>query len=317
MVDSSKWDILQTGLKNIQGKPIINSISLKEGEEIFIQQANYIKQFGAAVIVMAFDENGQAETVIEKVAICKRAYDILLNKVKFDPSDIIFDPNIFAIGTGIEEHNEFAINYIEACKKIKKECPKSHISGGVSNLSFAFRGNNAVREAMHSIFLYHAINAGLDMAIVNAGQITIYEQIPRDLRLGIEDVLFNRNKNATDNLIRISKKYSKNQEKRKSEKLWRNKKPEERVKYALVNGINEFIDKDTEILRKQYKFPLDIIEGPLMDGMNEVGDLFGSGKMFLPQVVKSARVMKQSVSYLLPFMESEKKEKNLQKVKFC
>jgi len=315
MIDSSKWGVIESGLKCIQGKAIVNSISLKEGEKVFIEQAKLVKDYGAAVVVMAFDESGQADNKKKKFDISKRAYEILLKKVNFPAQDIIFDPNIFAVATGMDEHNNYAKDFFDATKMIKTHLPFVKVSGGLSNVSFSFRGNNQVREAMHSCFLYHAINAGLDMAIVNAGQITIYEQIPRDLRLGIEDVLFNRNKNATDNLIRISKKYSKNQEKRKSEKLWRNKKPEERVKYALVNGINEFIDKDTEILRKKYKFPLDIIEGPLMDGMNEVGDLFGSGKMFLPQVVKSARVMKQSVSYLLPFMESEKKEKKSSKGK--
>ena len=309
MVDSSKWDILQTGLKNIQGKPIINSISLKEGEEIFIQQATYIKQFGAAVIVMAFDENGQAETTDEKVAICKRAYDLLLNKVKFDPSDIIFDPNIFAIGTGIEEHNEFAINYIEACKKIKKECPKSHISGGVSNLSFAFRGNNAVREAMHSIFLYHAINAGMDMGIVNAGQIVVYDQINKDLSKLITDIIFNKNKSATDKLLDFSQSFSRKKKKKKRDDKWRKYTIEKRIQYALVEGIDAYIDQDIEEARLKLKNAIDVIEGPLMDGMNVVGDLFGSGKMFLPQVVKSARVMKKAVNNLTPYIDKKKTRK--------
>jgi len=309
MVDSSKWEILQTGLKNIQGKPIINSISLKEGEEIFIQQATYIKQFGASVIVMAFDENGQAETVDEKVAICKRAYDLLLNKVKFDPSDIIFDPNIFAIGTGIEEHNEFAVNYIEACKKIKKECPKSHISGGVSNLSFAFRGNNAVREAMHSIFLYHAINAGMDMGIVNAGQIVVYDQINKDLSKLITDIIFNKNKSATDKLLDFSQSFSSGKKKKKKDDKWRKYTIEKRIQYALVEGIDEYIDQDIEEARLKLKNAIDVIEGPLMDGMNVVGDLFGSGKMFLPQVVKSARVMKKAVNNLTPYIDKKKTRK--------
>ena len=309
MVDSSKWDILQTGLKNIQGKPIINSISLKEGEEIFIQQATYIKQFGAAVIVMAFDENGQAETTDKKVAICKRAYDLLLNKVKFDPSDIIFDPNIFAIGTGIEEHNEFAINYIEACKKIKKECPKSHISGGVSNLSFAFRGNNAVREAMHSIFLYHAINAGMDMGIVNAGQIVVYDQINKDLSKLITDIIFNKNKSATDKLLDFSQSFSRKKKKKKRDDKWRKYTIEKRIQYALVEGIDAYIDQDIEEARLKLKNAIDVIEGPLMDGMNVVGDLFGSGKMFLPQVVKSARVMKKAVNNLTPYIDKKKTRK--------
>jgi len=309
MVDSSKWDILQTGLKNIQGKPIINSISLKEGEEIFIQQATYIKQFGASVIVMAFDENGQAETVVEKVAICKRAYDILLNKVKFDPSDIIFDPNIFAIGTGIEEHNEFAVNYIEACKKIKKECPKCHISGGVSNLSFAFRGNNAVREAMHSIFLYHAINAGMDMGIVNAGQIVVYDQINKDLNKLITDIIFNKNKAATEKLLDFSQSFVSGKKKKKKDDKWRKYTIEKRIQYALVEGIDKYIEQDIEEARLKLKNAIDVIEGPLMDGMNVVGDLFGSGKMFLPQVVKSARVMKKAVNNLTPYIDKKKTKK--------
>ena len=316
MIDSSKWSVIETGLKCVQGKAIVNSISLKEGEKEFIEQAIMVKNFGAAVVVMAFDEEGQADSTEKKFKICSRAYKILTEEVKFPAEDIIFDPNIFAVATGISEHNNYAKDFFEATKLIKAELPGCKVSGGVSNVSFSFRGNNRVREAMHSCFLYHAINAGLDMAIVNAGQITIYEQIPKDLRESIEDVLFNRSDNATDKLIDISKKYSEDKtDKKKITKEWRKKNPEERVKYSLINGINDFIENDTEELRKKFDKPLEIIEGPLMDGMNVVGDLFGSGKMFLPQVVKSARVMKQSVAYLLPFMENEKKNENLSKGK--
>ncbi len=308
MIDSSKWSVIESGLKCVQGKAVVNSISLKEGEQTFIDQAMIIKSFGAAVVVMAFDEEGQADSTMRKFEICSRAYRILVDSVKIPPQDIIFDPNIFAVATGIPEHNNYAKDFFEATKLIKANLPLAKVSGGLSNVSFSFRGNNQVREAMHSCFLFHAINAGLDMAIVNAGQITIYEQIPSDLKKAIEDVLFNRKEDATDFLIETSKKYStKNTDKRKITKQWRKKSTEERVKYSLVNGINEFIENDTEELRKKFSKPLEIIEGPLMDGMNIVGDLFGSGKMFLPQVVKSARVMKQSVAYLLPFMESEKK----------
>ena len=316
MIDSSKWSVIETGLKCVQGKAIVNSISLKEGEKEFIEQATMVKNFGAAVVVMAFDEEGQADSTEKKFKICSRAYKILKEQVNFPAEDIIFDPNIFAVATGISEHNNYAKDFFEATKLIKSELPGCKVSGGVSNVSFSFRGNNRVREAMHSCFLYHAINAGLDMAIVNAGQITIYEQIPKDLRKSIEDVLFNLSDNATDKLIDISKKYSEDKiDKKKITKEWRKKNPEERVKYSLINGINDFIENDTEELRKKFDKPLEIIEGPLMDGMNVVGDLFGSGKMFLPQVVKSARVMKQSVAYLLPFMENEKKNENLSKGK--
>ena len=316
MIDSSKWTVIVSGLKCVQGKAIVNSISLKEGEKIFIDQAKIIKNFGAAVVIMAFDEDGQAETTQRKFEICSRAYKILTQKVNFPPQDIIFDPNIFAVATGISEHNNYAKDFFEATKLIKKNLPFARVSGGLSNVSFSFRGNNQVREAMHSCFLYHAINAGLDMAIVNAGQITIYEQIPKDLKKSIEDVLFNKSSLATDNLIEISKKNStEKSDKKKLNKEWRKKTPEEKVKYSLVNGINEFIENDTEELRQKIKKPLEIIEGPLMDGMNIVGDLFGSGKMFLPQVVKSARVMKQAVSYLLPYMEETKQEKSSSKGK--
>ena len=316
MIDSSKWSVIEKGLKCVQGKAIVNSISLKEGEKEFIEQATMVKNFGAAVVVMAFDEEGQADSTEKKFKICSRAYKILTEQVNFPAEDIIFDPNIFAVATGISEHNNYAKDFFEATKLIKSELPGCKVSGGVSNVSFSFRGNNRVREAMHSCFLYHAINAGLDMAIVNAGQITIYEQIPKDLRKSIEDVLFNLSDNATDKLIDVSKKYSEEKiDKKKITKEWRKKNPEERVKYSLINGINDFIENDTEELRKKFDKPLEIIEGPLMDGMNVVGDLFGSGKMFLPQVVKSARVMKQSVAYLLPFMENEKKNENLSKGK--
>ena len=288
MIDSSKWSVIEKGLKCVQGKAIVNSISLKEGEKTFLEQASLIRDYGAAAVVMAFDESGQADTVNRKFEICSRAYEILTKKIKFPPQDIIFDPNIFAVATGIKEHNNYALDFFEATKLIKKELPLAKVSGGVSNVSFSFRGNNQVREAMHSCFLYHAIKAGMDMAIVNAGQITIYEQIPKDLREAIEDVFFNKDDDATDRLIDISRKFSKNVEKQKVTKEWREQSVEERVKYSLINGINEYIENDTEELRNKLNKPLEIIEGPLMDGMNIVGDLFGAGKMFLPQVVKSA-----------------------------
>ena len=316
MIDSSKWEVIEAGLKCIQGKAIVNSISLKEGEKDFLIQAQKIKSYGCAVVVMAFDEKGQADNTEKKYSICKRAYKLLVEKVNFRPEDIIFDPNIFAVATGIEEHNNYALDFFEATKLIKSNLPYAKVSGGLSNVSFSFRGNNQVREAMHSCFLYHAIKYGLDMAIVNAGQITIYEQIPKDLKDAIEDVLFNKSNEATENLINVSKKYSGNVERKKVTNEWRKQPLEKKIEYALVNGINEFIESDTESLRKTNKSPLEIIEGPLMDGMNVVGDLFGSGKMFLPQVVKSARVMKQSVAYLLPFMENDKEEKAKKKVKF-
>ena len=309
MIDSSKWKVIESGLKCIQGKGIVNSISLKEGEKIFLEQASIIQTFGAAVVVMAFDEKGQADNIERKYEICKRAYELLTKKLNFRAQDIIFDPNIFAVATGIEDHNNYAVDFFEATKLIKKNLPLAKVSGGLSNVSFSFRGNNQVREAMHSCFLYHAINYGLDMAIVNAGQISIYEQIPLDLKDCIENVLFNKSVNATEDLINISKKYSENIEKKKTTSEWRKESLEKKIEYALINGINEFIEDDTESLRKKYNAPLEIIEGPLMDGMNVVGDFFGAGKMFLPQVVKSARVMKQSVAYLLPFMEGDKKNK--------
>lgn len=306
MIDSSKWSVLKEGLKNIQGKPIVNSISLKEGEDEFTKHAEIVKKFGAAVIVMAFDEKGQAETIDRKVNICKRAYDILVNKINFDPKDIIFDPNIFAVATGIEEHNPFALNYIEACKEIKLKCPGAHISGGVSNLSFSFRGNNAVREAMHSIFLYHAINSGMDMGIVNAGQIVVYDKIDKELSKLITDIIFNKDSEGTEKLLEFSQSFKKDYKKKDNTQEWRSYDIEKRIEYALVEGIDEYIDKDAEEARLHLKNAIDVIEGPLMNGMNVVGDLFGQGKMFLPQVVKSARVMKKAVNHLTPFIDKKK-----------
>ncbi len=306
MIDSSKWSVIQSGLRAVQGKAIVNSISLKEGEKDFIEKATEIMDHGAAVIVMAFDEKGQAETVERKVEICKRAYLILTEKLNFDSSDIIFDPNILAIATGIEEHNDFAKNFIEATKIIKEECPGSRISGGVSNLSFSFRGNNVVREAMHSVFLFHAIEAGMDMGIVNAGQLVIYDEISQELLKLIEDLIFNRSENATQNLLDYAERNNQEKEIKQSKENWRDKEPDDLVTYSLINGIDKYIVKDVENIRGNYNSALEIIEGPLMDGMQVVGDLFGSGKMFLPQVVKSARVMKKAVSYLKPFMEKEK-----------
>lgn len=308
MIDSSKFSVIEAGLKVVQGKAIVNSISLKEGKEAFVKQAKTVRMYGAAAVVMAFDEEGQADTIERKVSICKRAYDILVNEVGFNPYDIIFDPNIFAVATGIEEHNEYAINFIEATRQIKAICPGAKISGGVSNISFSFRGNNVVREAMHSAFLYHAIKAGMDMGIVNAGMVEVYEEIPKDLLKLVEDVLFNRTENATDALTEYAENVKGGGKKRVQDLSWREKPLEERLAYSLVKGITAFIEEDTELARQKLPRALNVIEGPLMDGMNIVGDLFGSGKMFLPQVVKSARVMKQSVAYLTPFIEEEKKE---------
>ena len=307
MVDSSKFRVIEAGLRCLQGKSIVNSISMKEGEAEFIRQANICRRFGAAVVVMAFDEQGQADTIERKVSICQRAYKILTEQVGYDPTDIIFDPNIFAVATGIEEHNEYAINFIEATRIIKATCPGAKISGGVSNLSFSFRGNNHVREAMHSAFLYHATRAGMDMGIVNAGMLEIYEQIPKELLQRIEDVLFNRHPDATEELVKLAESFKETGGKVIGEDLaWRDATVQERITHALVRGIDKFVEEDTEEARKQYAAPLQVIEGPLMDGMNVVGDLFGSGKMFLPQVVKSARVMKKAVAYLQPFIEAEK-----------
>jgi 5-methyltetrahydrofolate--homocysteine methyltransferase len=307
MVDSSKFSVIEAGLKCLQGKSIVNSISMKEGEAEFIRQARICRRYGAAVVVMAFDEQGQADTLNRKVEICQRAYKILVEQVGFDPTDIIFDPNIFAVATGIDEHNEYAIHYIEATRQLKKLCPGAKISGGVSNLSFSFRGNNHVREAMHAAFLYHAIQAGMDMGIVNAGMIEVYANIPKDLLLRIEDVLFNRNPNATEALVTYAESVRGSGGKAVGEDLsWRNSSVQERITHALVKGIDKFIEQDTEEARHHYEEPLHVIEGPLMDGMNVVGDLFGAGKMFLPQVVKSARVMKKAVGYLTPFIEERK-----------
>ena len=308
MVDSSKWSIIEAGLKCIQGKAIVNSISMKEGEEQFIEQARLVKRHGAAVVVMAFDEEGQAETLQRKVEICKRAYDILLNTVEMDPRDIIFDPNVFAVATGIEEHNEYGLSFIEACAEIKKVCPGVSISGGLSNVSFSFRGNNVLREAMHSVFLYHAIKNGLTMAIVNAGQLAIYDDIPLELRDAVEDVILNRSPDATEQLLELAPKYadSKSSSVTNQDQDWRNLQVNDRLNHSLVTGVDTFVIEDVEEARLLAEKPLDVIEGPLMDGMNRVGDLFGAGKMFLPQVIKSARVMKKAVAYLVPFIEEEK-----------
>ncbi|MDB4163292.1 methionine synthase [Saprospiraceae bacterium] len=306
MIDSSKFEVIEEGLKCVQGKCIVNSISMKEGVEEFKRQAKILRKYGAATVVMAFDEDGQADTIERKVEICKRAYDILVNDIDFDPTDIIFDPNVFAVATGIEEHNPYAINFIEATRKIKAACPHAKISGGVSNISFSFRGNNAVREAMHSAFLYHAIHAGMDMGIVNAGMMEIYEDIPKDLLQLVEDVLFNRSPDATERLTDYAERVKGGGKKLMKDLKWREATVQERLSHSLVRGIQEFIDEDTEEARKQYPSAINVIEGPLMDGMNVVGDLFGAGKMFLPQVVKSARVMKKSVAYLTPFIEEEK-----------
>ena len=312
MIDSSKWSVIEAGLKCVQGKAIVNSISLKEGEGPFLEQARKILRYGAAVVVMAFDEQGQAETVERKVEICERAYKLLTEKVGFPPEDIIFDPNIFAVATGIEEHNNYAVAFIEATRQIKQKFPLVHVSGGVSNLSFAFRGNEPVRQAMHSVFLYHAIQAGMDMGIVNAGQLTLYDDIPADLRELCEDVILNRRPDATERLLEAAPRFKGGSVKKVEQDLsWRNAPVEERLKYALVHGITEFIEADVEEARQKAARPLDVIEGPLMAGMNVVGDLFGAGKMFLPQVVKSARVMKQAVAYLQPFLEEEKKRLGL------
>ncbi len=308
MIDSSKWSVLEAGLKCCQGKAIVNSISLKDGEEEFLRRAKLIRRYGAAVVVMAFDEEGQATETEDKVRICRRAYRLLTEKVGFPPEDIVFDPNILTVATGIPEHDNYAVNFIEATRRIKKECPGAKVSGGVSNISFSFRGNNRVREAMHAAFLYHAIAAGLDMGIVNAGQLEVYEEIPEELREAVEDVLLNRRSDATDRLLEIAEKYKGQSGKAAAtaDLSWRSWPLEKRLAYALVKGIDQFIEEDVEEARRQTDRCLSIIEGPLMDGMREVGDLFGAGKMFLPQVVKSARVMKKAVAYLLPYMEAEK-----------
>ena len=308
MIDSSKWSIIETGLKCVQGKAIVNSISLKEGEELFREQAREIMRYGAAVVVMAFDEEGQADTVERKVEICSRAYRILTEEINFPAEDIIFDPNIFAVATGIEEHNEYGVAFIEACRQIKNTLPGAKVSGGLSNLSFSFRGNEPVREAMHSVFLYHAIQAGMDMAIVNAGQLAVYADIPAELRDPVEDVVLNRRPDATDRLLEIAETFKGGGKKREIDLSWRESPVGKRLEHALVEGITDYIIEDTEEARLTADRPIDVIEGPLMDGMNVVGDLFGSGQMFLPQVVKSARVMKQAVAHLQPFIEKEKDE---------
>ncbi|HEV7437950.1 MAG TPA: methionine synthase [Pseudorhizobium sp.] len=309
MIDSSKFEIIEAGLKCVQGKAVVNSISLKEGEEKFLEQARLLHNYGAAVVIMAFDEQGQADSYDRKVEICERAYKLLTEKVNFPPEDIIFDPNIFAVATGIEEHNNYGVDFIEATRTIRERMPLVHISGGVSNLSFSFRGNEPVREAMHAVFLYHAIQAGMDMGIVNAGQLAVYESIDAELREACEDVVLNRRTDSTERLLEIAERYrgASGKEARVQDLAWREWPVEKRLEHALVNGITEFIDADTEEARLQAERPLHVIEGPLMAGMNVVGDLFGSGKMFLPQVVKSARVMKQAVAVLLPYMEEEKR----------
>jgi 5-methyltetrahydrofolate--homocysteine methyltransferase len=312
MVDSSKFSVIEAGLKCVQGKAIVNSISLKEGEDAFVHHAKVVRRHGAAVVVMAFDERGQADTVERKTQICARAYDILVNRVGFPPEDIIFDPNIFAVATGIEEHDGYGVAFIEAARWIRQNLPHAHVSGGVSNLSFAFRGNERVREAMHSVFLYHAIRAGMDLGIVNAGQIAVYDDLDPELREACEDVVLNRRADAAERLLALADRYrGQNREGREADLAWREWPVEKRLSHALVHGITDYIAADTEEARQGAARALDVIEGPLMDGMNVVGDLFGSGKMFLPQVVKSARVMKQAVAYLMPFMEKEKEERGL------
>ena len=310
MIDSSKWEIIEEGLKHVQGKGIVNSISLKEGEEIFIKQAKKVMRYGAAVVVMAFDENGQAVNYEDKIRICKRAYEILTQKVGFPSQDIIFDPNILTVATGIEEHNNYAVDFFKATKWIKENLPNAKVSGGVSNVSFSFRGNNIIREAMHSAFLFHAIKNGLDMGIVNAGMIEVYEEIPKNILKAVEDVLLNRDSNATERLLSVAEKVSGKSRERKEDLEWRKRNTNERLSYSLVKGVISYLEEDVEEARKKFKKPIEVIEGPLMDGMNIVGDLFGSGKMFLPQVVKSARVMKKAVSILTPYIEKSKGKKS-------
>jgi len=312
MIDSSKWEVIEAGLKCVQGKAIVNSISLKEGEEAFRHHANLIRRYGAAAVVMAFDEQGQADTFERKTQICKRSYDVLVNEVGFPPEDIVFDPNIFAIATGIEEHNNYAVDFINATRWIKENLPYAKVSGGVSNVSFSFRGNDPVREAIHTVFLYHAIQAGMDMGIVNAGQLGVYADLDAELRERVEDVVLNRREDGTDRLLEIADKFKTGAAKKEENLEWRNQPVEKRLAHALVLGITSFIVEDTEEVRAKIAAeggrPINVIEGPLMDGMNIVGDLFGQGKMFLPQVVKSARVMKQAVAHLIPYIEEEKKQ---------
>ena len=313
MIDSSKWEVILAGLQNTQGKAIVNSISLKDGEETFLERARLVRQYGAAAVVMAFDEKGQAADEDSKVRICKRAYDLLVNEVNFPPEDIIFDPNILTVATGIEEHDNYAVDFINAVRRIKQECPNAKTSGGVSNISFSFRGNDLVREAMHSSFLYHAVQAGLDMGIVNAGQLEVYEEIPKELLACVEDVLLNRRADATDRLLDLSETVKGSGKKKSGEDLtWREAPVAERMRHALIKGIDKYIVEDTEVARQEFDRCLQVIEGPLMDGMQIVGDLFGEGKMFLPQVVKSARVMKKAVAYLEPFMEEEKRKAGIE-----
>jgi 5-methyltetrahydrofolate--homocysteine methyltransferase len=306
MIDSSKWSVIEAGLKCVQGKAVVNSISLKEGEESFVHQARILRRYGAAVVVMAFDEDGQADTRDRKVEICERSYKVLTETVGFPAQDIIFDPNIFAVATGIEEHDNYAVDFIEATAEIKRRCPHAMISGGVSNISFSFRGNETVRQAMHSVFLYHAMQAGMDMGIVNAGQLAVYENIDAELREKVEDVILNRRSDSTDRLLEIAERYKGGGQVQEKDLSWREQEVTKRLEHALVNGIADWVEEDTEEARQKAERPLEVIEGPLMSGMNVVGDLFGAGKMFLPQVVKSARVMKKAVAYLLPYFEEEK-----------
>jgi 5-methyltetrahydrofolate--homocysteine methyltransferase len=306
MIDSSKWEIIEAGLKCVQGKCVVNSISLKEGEDNFIRQAKLIKRYGAAIIVMAFDENGQADSYERRVEICKRSYDILVDQVKFPPQDIIFDPNIFPVATGMEEHNNNALDFFRATRWIRENLPAAHVSGGVSNVSFSFRGNDHVREAMHSAFLYHAIREGMDMGIVNPEMLEVYDNIPKDLLQHVEDVLLNRRPDATERILEFAETVKGDGKKQEKDLAWRELPLQDRISHSLVKGITEYIDEDIEEARLQFARPIEVIEGPLMTGMNIVGDLFGSGKMFLPQVVKSARVMKKAVAYLLPYIEAAK-----------
>jgi 5-methyltetrahydrofolate--homocysteine methyltransferase len=309
MVDSSKWSIILAGLKTLQGKGVVNSISLKDGEQEFIRRAKIVKKFGAAVVSMAFDEDGQADSYERRIEICERSYKLLVHEIGFDPSDVILDPNIFPVATGMDEHRKNALDYFKATKWIRENLPGAHVIGGVSNVSFSFRGNNKVREAIHSAFLYHAIEHGMDMGIVNPSQLEVYSNIPDDLLTAVEDVLLDRRDDATELLLEIAEKYKDTDTSKEKEIAeWREMSVEGRLSHSLVKGITEFIEQDTEEARLKYKSPLTVIEGPLMDGMNVVGDLFGSGKMFLPQVVKSARVMKQAVAYLTPYLEEEKKK---------
>jgi 5-methyltetrahydrofolate--homocysteine methyltransferase len=313
MVDSSKWEVIEAGLKCLQGKAIVNSISLKEGEEKFLHQAKLVRRYGAAVVVMAFDERGQADSFERKIEVCRRAYDLLVQKAGFSPQDIIFDPNVLTVATGMEEHANYAVDFIRATEWIKKNLPRAKVSGGISNISFSFRGNNVVREAMHSAFLYHGIRAGLDMGIVNAGQLAVYDEVPKDLLELVEDVLLNRRPDATERLIKFAESVKQKGKSEVVEDEWRKDTVEKRIEHALVKGIVDFIESDAEEARQKLGKPLLVIEGPLMDGMTVVGDLFGAGKMFLPQVVKSARVMKKAVAYLQPFMEAEKQSSGAKK----